>query len=118
MAHFSNNSIKLRQNMIAEDAAGQKVEYRASMFIQFKTNWDDDAGRYERMTDSQQKICDDFHAQMADAGVEIGFVFQKQMPGETELKNLPKIMTGKVYVNKRKEQRQKQQQEAGGNNGW
>ena len=65
----------------------------------------------------QLKICDDFHAQMAEAGVEIGFVFQKQMPGETELKNLPKIMTGKVYVNKRKEQQQEQQQEAGGN-GW
>ena len=57
--HMSYNKIKLRNEIKVNDEHGVPNEFRASGYIQFKTDWNDTLGRPQPMTEAQQKICDD-----------------------------------------------------------
>lgn len=90
--HLGNNDVKIRETLDSSN------EYRAIGFIQFKKSWNEDTGRYERMTPGEQQICDDLCRQLHEAGVQIGITLQRVVEG-VEKKDQPKVLTTQLFVN-------------------
>ena len=53
MPHFSRSKFKMRGNVQMMDETGEHIEYRGIAFIQFRTEWDDQAKRFTPMTPEQ-----------------------------------------------------------------
>ena len=99
MPHFSRSKFKMRGNVQMMDETGEHIEYRGIAFIQFRTEWDDQAKRFTPMTAEQKKICEDLHQQLSDAGVELGVTVSQRVPGVEDVREYPKVMQFQLMVN-------------------
>tara|TARA_R100000700_G_scaffold25256_2_gene32009 strand:- start:128 stop:487 length:360 start_codon:yes stop_codon:yes gene_type:complete len=119
MAQFSRTKFKLKQDVIAVDDAGNANEYRASAFLQFRTEWDDNNRRYKEMTDNQKQICEELHQQLYQAGVEFGISIQYRDPmAGDDLKLMPKIATFSLLCNEPKQKPKPQPEPQVDDDGW
>jgi hypothetical protein len=95
---LSRSEIKLRENIPANAPDGAPNIYRATAFIQYKTDWNDNTRRYEPMTPEQQAKCNELGKMLADAGVEISiglFLRAGEQPSQ-----FPKMAQFTIYPNK------------------
>ena len=119
MAQFSRTKFKLKQDVIAVDDAGNANEYRASAFLQFRTEWDDNNRRYKEMTDNQKQICEELHQKLYQAGVEFGISIQYRDPmAGDDLKLMPKIATFSLLCNEPKQKPKPEPEPDVGDDGW
>ena len=68
-AHFSYNKVKMRKDVLATDQEGNDKEFFGSAFLQYRTEWDEDAGRFKPMTDEQKEVVRELWDACHDAGV-------------------------------------------------
>jgi hypothetical protein len=54
------------------------------------------------MTDEQKEICDEIHAMIFEAGVELGISITRRIPGETDVRQFPKVATFSLIANEPK----------------
>ena len=96
--HMSYNKIKLRNEIKVNDEHGVPNEFRASGYIQFKTDWNDTLGRPQPMTEAQQKICDELADKMLKAGVEISVTLSKVEEG-ARVQDFKKVAAFQMRMN-------------------
>tara|TARA_R110002020_G_scaffold71209_8_gene184202 strand:+ start:275 stop:619 length:345 start_codon:yes stop_codon:yes gene_type:complete len=104
--HLSRSKFKMKQSVQALDTENQPKEFRATAFIQFKTEWIEADRRYERMTPEQEKICADLGRKLAEAGVEISVTVSERKDG-FDIRDFPKVMQFQMYTNKTEPQKEK-----------
>jgi hypothetical protein len=120
MPQFSRAKFKMRQDIQATDDMGVPNEFRATAYLQFRTEWDDNARRFKPMSPEQQALCDELHQQLFEAGVEFGISVQYRAEGVEDVKDMPKVMTFSLLCNEPKEKRQPvaSAPSASDDNGW
>ena len=102
MPGFGRSKFKLRQDIAMADDDGSPVEYQSSAFIQFRTEFNEETRRFAPMTDEQREICDEIHAMIFEAGVELGISITRRIPGETDVRQFPKVATFSLIANEPK----------------
>jgi len=97
MPHFSKSSFKTRQTLSPDR------EYRATAYVNMRTPWDENSGRYQAMTQDQKDICERLHKDLHAAGVEIGVTITERSHAQ-EVKDFPKVCFISLFVNEPREQ--------------
>tara|TARA_R110000765_G_scaffold415517_1_gene516697 strand:+ start:321 stop:704 length:384 start_codon:yes stop_codon:yes gene_type:complete len=97
MPHFSKSSFKTKQTLSPDR------EYRATAYVNMRTPWDDNTGRYQPMTQDQRNVCERLHKELHAAGVEIGVTIAERSQA-LEVKDFPKVAFISLFVNEPKEQ--------------
>lgn len=97
MPHFSKSSFKTKQTISPER------EYRATAYVNMRTPWDDNAGRYQPMSQDQRNVCERLHKELHAAGVEIGVTIAERNHAQ-EVKDFPKVAFISLFVNEPREQ--------------
>ncbi len=113
---FSRSKFKMRKNVLQNDQNGEAYEYRGTAFLQFRTDYNEDTNQYQPMTAAQEKICEDLWRQLHDAGVQIGMTVAQRLPGETDVRKFPKVMSFSLVCNDPPERKEEPQEDHG--NGW
>jgi len=99
MPGFGRSKFKLRNDIPMVDDAGNPHEYRAVAFIQYRTEWDEEAGKVTPMTDEQKEMCNELQNMMFEAGVELGISLTKRIPNENDVRTFPKVATFSLVAN-------------------
>lgn len=97
-AHFSYNKVKMRKDVLATDQEGNDKEFFGSAFLQYRTEWDEDAGRFKPMTDEQKEVVRELWDACHDAGVEISVGLFERVEGQPA-KDWPRILGFSLRVN-------------------
>lgn len=96
---FSRSKFKMRKNVLQNDQNGEPYEYRGTAFLQFQTEYSDKTNSFAPMTASQEKICEDLWRALHTAGVQIGLTVAQRLPGETDVRKFPKVMSFSLVCN-------------------
>ncbi len=99
MPGFGRSKFKLRNDIPMVDDDGNPHEYRAVAFIQYRTEWDEAAGKFTPMTDDQKEMCNELQNMMFEAGVELGISLTKRIPNENDVRTFPKVATFSLVAN-------------------
>jgi len=98
LPHLSRSDVNLRNPVDMQTPDGVPIEYRGSAYLQFKTPWDDNTGRYAPMSEDQKKICDDLAKQMLSQNIRISVSLQAKIGDEP--RQWPKVLTMTLLPNK------------------
>lgn len=96
-SHFSFSKAKMKRDVLSTDDEGNQIEFFASAFLQYKTDWDDDAGRFKPMTEEQQETVMELWEACADAGVQISVGLFQRTGGQA--RDWPKVLQLNLYCN-------------------
>ena len=100
MPHFSKATLKLKNDLSV------LKEYRATAYVNIRTQWNDNTNRYEQMTEQQKAICEDLYMQMVKAGAEIGITLAERT-GAQDVREFPKVAYIPLFTNAPRDMQQR-----------
>jgi len=98
--HFSKATLKLKQDLSA------LKEYRATAYVNIRTQWNDNTSRYDPMTEQQKATCEDLYMQMVRAGAEIGITLAERT-GAQDVREFPKVAYIPLFTNAPRDMQQR-----------
>ena len=97
MPHFSKSAHQFNVPISSDK------QYRVSAWINCKTDWDDNAKRYEPMTDDQKQKCEEMFRQFQASGCQISVTIQERTNatdefGKPDVRQFPKVGVITLYT--------------------